>query len=114
MELYYTPPSDEIFEEVRQKAMEQWRDTVSHPKYIQEKIDRIEHIKNIGDNFMYIVMMFDMHHQWRLAQRLSEEANRAISDRLQESDSFLEVRTREMVQRMRDSGFPSLADMMEN
>ncbi len=79
-ELYYTAPSDEIFEEVKKEAIAIWS-TYEDP-YKSDKIGRIKDIKNVSDNLMYMVAMFDWVNQHKLATRLSEEAREAIHDRL--------------------------------
>lgn len=80
--LYYTPPSDEVFEEVKQKAIQLWSGMGDEPSYSKEKIDRIRDIQNIQDNMMYIVAMFDQGNQARLAYLLSVEARKEIRERM--------------------------------
>ncbi len=83
--LYYTPPPNEQFEEVRKAAMELWMDVDSDNDefgYATGKINRIKDIKNVGDNFMYIVAMFDEDNQTILASMLSPETRAAIRDRM--------------------------------
>jgi hypothetical protein len=83
--LYYMPPSDELFEEVRKAAMELWKEVdTDNDKYgyATEKINCIKDIKNVEDNFMYMVAMFDIYNQGKLADVLSEEAREAIRDRM--------------------------------
>lgn len=83
---YYEAPSDEIFEEVRQKAMKLWEvvDTDGDRfGYATEKKNRIKDIGNVEDNLMYIVAMFDINNQRKLSQVLSAEAKVAISERLE-------------------------------
>lgn len=80
-DLYYTPPSDEIFEEVRQRALDMWSQ-YDHMDYVKSKQDRIKDIPNVQDNLMYMVAMFDIHNQQRLATTLSKEARQAIHERL--------------------------------
>lgn len=83
-DLYYTPPEDELFNEVKQKAMELWKivDTDNDKfGYATEKINQIKDLENIGDNFMYIVAMFDLGNQRLLAQSLSERARIAVGER---------------------------------
>lgn len=79
--LYYQPPSQEIFDEVKEKAIEVW-DTYYRKPYSEEKINRIEELDNFGDNFMFIVQMFDMHNQYHLSVRIGERANEEIRARL--------------------------------
>lgn len=92
--LYYTPPSDEIFEEVRVKAMILWRVVDSDEDkygYASDKIARIKDIGNVGDNLMYIVAMFDIDNQSLLASGLSAEAREAIRERLVDGGQPLEL-----------------------
>lgn len=84
-QLYYTPPEDSLFEEVRKRAMELWHIVDSDNDkygYATGKCDRIKDIKNVEDNFMYIVSMFDMGNQAMLAQIISKEARVAIRERM--------------------------------
>lgn len=83
--LYYTAPSDEIFNEVKEKAERVWKSLDSHPSYLAEKLGRID-IKNVEDNMMYIVGMFDIDNQFNLRLLLSSEAVKAIADRLKDGD----------------------------
>lgn len=80
--LYYTAPSDEIFEEVKEKAIKIWTMIGDHPNYIEEKVERIKSLENIRDNFMTIFAMFDEGNQKLLSGLLSEEARIEIKDRL--------------------------------
>lgn len=81
-QLYYTPPTDQQFDEVKEKAIELWSTIGSEPSYSQEKISRIRYIKNVSDNFMFMVVMFDIHNQLKLSEKLSQETNQAIHDRI--------------------------------
>lgn len=83
--LYYTPPRQELFEAVKSRAIELWKEVdIDNDKYgyATEKINRIKDLKNIGDNFMYMIAMFDIHNQRKLADRLQEETKKEIRDRL--------------------------------
>jgi len=79
--LYYTPPSDEVFEEVRAAAIGVWKE-YRDPDYVAEKVGRIAEIKNVGDNVMYIVAMFDHENRSKLAARISGTARAAIYERM--------------------------------
>ena len=79
-ELYYTAPSDDIFEEVKKEAMKIWAEY--EDPYKSEKINTIKDLKNVSDNVMYIIAMFDWVNQHKLARRLSPETKEAIFDRL--------------------------------
>ena len=81
-DLYYTPPSDLQFNELKQAAIEIWSGMGSEPSYSDEKIGCIKDIENVGDNFMYMVAMFDIHNQRKLAGKLSDETRKAVRDRM--------------------------------
>lgn len=83
--LYYTPPADECFEELKLACIELWKmvDTDNDRYgYATGKINRIKDIENIGDNFMYMVAMFDPDNQFILASALSAETRRCVRERM--------------------------------
>lgn len=81
-ELYYTPPSDEQFNELKEKAIQIWQDYDNTHGYVDEKVKRIKDIQNIQDNFMYVVAMFDTINQHKLANKLSQETRKSVKDRM--------------------------------
>ena len=83
--LYYTAPSDEIFEEVKQKSIELWTERYpeeTSPFYAKEKVEGIRNLQNVSDNVMSIVARFDSQNQALLAHKLSSEARDAIRYRM--------------------------------
>lgn len=80
--LYYTPPSDEAFEEMRSECMAQWATHDNSYGYVDEKQERVEHIKNIQDNFMYMFAMFDIFGQKAIVGKLSKETKEALRVRM--------------------------------
>ena len=80
--LYYIPPTDEQFNELKQKAIEIWKEYDNKYGYVDEKINAIKDIGNIQDNFMYMVAMFDINNQRKLAEKLSQETRIAVKDRM--------------------------------
>jgi DNA-binding MltR family transcriptional regulator len=83
--LYYTPPSDQEFEEVKKASMQLWEDVDTDKDaygYATEKKNRIKDITNVEDNFMYMVAMFDDENQALLAEKLSPETRKAIRERM--------------------------------
>src|SRR3990167_7616185 len=83
--LYYTAPSDEIFNEVKKASMDLWIERypeATSPYYAKEKVSEIESLQNISDNVMSIVARFDLNNQMLLAYKLSVEARFAIRDRI--------------------------------
>lgn len=63
---YYVAPSDEIFKDIKQSAINLWRTYDDSFGYATSKISRIESIKNIKENAAYIVAMFDHANQNKL------------------------------------------------
>lgn len=80
--LYYTPPSAIIFEEVKEKAMRIWATYDDTHGYATEKIARINDLENTGDNFMYMVAMFDRSNQEKLAASLTTASFNAVAARI--------------------------------
>lgn len=89
--LYYTPPEDKYFNELKRKAIEIWLTYDDTYKYASGKINQIKDIENVSDNFMYILGMFDHHNQRRLAHELSSETKKEIHDRIIDGGGFDEV-----------------------
>lgn len=84
-DLYYTPPTDEIFNEVRNVCMELWKEVdTDNDKfgYATGKINRIKDIANVSDNFMYMIAMFDIENQAKLSNKLSNESITEIRNRM--------------------------------
>jgi nitrate reductase beta subunit len=90
--IYYTPPVDEVFNEVKAKAIELWREIAGLEQpgvemtrgdllYLEEKL-RIKDFENVGDNLMTIVAMFDYANQAKLSQKISEASRIAIRTRM--------------------------------
>lgn len=81
-DFYYTAPENEHFLEVKNAAIEIWSGYDDTYGYASEKINHIKDLKNRGDNFMYIVAMFDINNQRSLADMLSEDTNQEIKTRM--------------------------------
>ena len=83
--LYYTPPADHIFQEMKDACLKLWDEVDTDNDrfgYATEKKSRIKDIPNVGDNFMYMVAMFDIHNQRKLADVLTPEARKEVRDRM--------------------------------
>jgi len=65
-----TPPQ-EIFDQIKDAAIEIWSTYDDTYGYRTGKLDRIKDIKNIKDNWYSIVSMFDYNNQNRLLDILS-------------------------------------------
>lgn len=80
--LYYTPPSDEAFEDMKSAAMQVWGQYFDSDHYMKEKTARIKDITNIQDNFMYMLAMFDILNQRKCIDLLKQETKDAIKERM--------------------------------
>ena len=81
--LYYTPPLDHYFNEVKEKVIEIWKECDNQFGYVDEKVNAIKDVQNIEDNFMYIIATFDLSKQIQLSARLSTPTRRAIRQRME-------------------------------
>lgn len=63
---YYTPPSDVVFNDIKQGAIKIWKSYSDEFGYQSEKVDAIKDLKNISDNYAYMVAMFDPGNQTKL------------------------------------------------
>lgn len=89
--LYYTPPTDEQFAELKEKAIKIWHTYDSddpRDDYAETKIKSIQDLKNVGDNFMYLVAMFDYINMRKLARMISPTTRQAVRDRMIDGGSF--------------------------
>lgn len=80
--LYYTPPDQALFDELKAACIEIWKtydDTYNHST---NKIDQIKSLYNISGNFMDMAAMFDIQNQLTLSENISDECNAAIRDRM--------------------------------
>lgn len=80
--LYYKPPSDELFNEIKEKCIELWTEIKSYPRDLKEKVDRIKRLSNVEDNCMYMITMFDEHNQVRLARKLLPSTCMEVHNRI--------------------------------
>ena len=67
-------PSQEIFDDIKEKAMSIWRTYDDTYWYATSKIDAIKDIENIRDNAEYIVAMFDWLNQLKLSKILNADS----------------------------------------
>jgi len=77
-DLYYTAPDDSIFEDIKDNAIKIWQSCDDIYGYATEKIDSIKDIKNVGDNYMYMVAMFDGSNQAKLMAAVKPETAERI------------------------------------
>ena len=87
--LYYTAPSDEVFNEVKEACIKIWNTYDDEYGYATQKINRVKHIENVSDNMMFMIAMFDMDNVLKLADLLDQEASREIKERLLAVDNWV-------------------------
>lgn len=85
--LYYTPPTQDQFDELKERAIGIWNTYDNTYGYVDEKVNLIKDIQNVRDNFMYIVAMFDSSNQMTLSSVLSKETRKAVADRIRDGGS---------------------------
>ena len=71
-QLFYTPPTDAAFDELKLEAIQLWNTYDDTYGYATEKINRIKDLPNAGSNFMFIWQMFDFMNQHKIYMSLSE------------------------------------------
>ena len=79
--LYYTPPTDEVFNDVKNNALSIWESYDNTFGYVDKKKERTN-IENVGDNFMFIVAQFDLHNRFKLFKMIKDESKNEILKRL--------------------------------
>ena len=77
-EQYYVPPSQEIFEDIKQAAIQIWKSYDDTYGYATGKVNRIKDIGNVKDNWAYMVAMFDPINQNKLLRTLTREDSREL------------------------------------
>lgn len=80
--LYYQPPSDAIFTDLKKAAMRIWLGYDDEFGYATEKVNRIKDLKNVGDNFMFMIAMYDSSNQRKLFASINEDTKQAVRARL--------------------------------
>lgn len=81
VKLFYTPPKDECFDELRKICILFWR-AFDEIEYVEEKINKINGLKNEGSNFIGMVQMIHQNSREILSKHLSLETRNEISMRL--------------------------------
>ena len=81
VELFYKPPKDECFEELREICIRFWR-SFDEVEYVEEKINRIKGLKNEGCDFVMMIQMIHPVSRELIAKLLSLETRNEISMRL--------------------------------
>lgn len=87
--LYYTAPSETVFDEIRVACLMIWSKYQEPTQlgYMREKFERVLKTKNIADNYMFLIAMFDMHNQALFAKQLTSSTLNMLIDALVEVDN---------------------------
>lgn len=80
--LYYVAPKNEIFNELKMAAIKIWETYDDTYNYATKKISQVSGMENVGDNFMYMVAMFDRQNMKKLSELISEECSKEVRERL--------------------------------
>jgi hypothetical protein len=77
---YYTAPSDEIFNDIKENAIKIWMTYSDEFGYQTEKVQRVNRLQNIEDNAWYIVAMFDCNNQEKLLEMVKPETKVKLAE----------------------------------
>ena len=80
-ENYYIPPTQEIFDEIKQACISVWSTMDDTYGYATDKTNCIKDLKNVQDNAMYMFAMFDIINQAKVFQQLSFASKEFIYSR---------------------------------
>jgi hypothetical protein len=81
-DFYYSLPTQEIFDDIKQSAINIWKTYDDRFGYATEKIDRIKDLENISGNDMYMVKMFDHDNELKLLSTVRLETQDWILEKL--------------------------------
>jgi len=79
--LYYTPPSNKVFEDLRTQSIS-LLETISDGYYKKEKLGIVKEATNTEGVFMLLVSMFDLRNQKVLSSMVTDETSLEIRDRM--------------------------------
>ena len=84
---YYTPPSQEVFDDIKQASIKVWQSMDDTYGYTTDKIKRIKDLENVQDNSWYMFAMFDIFNQAKLIDLVSPTTQEKIQEMLDWSKS---------------------------
>ena len=84
---YYTPPSQEVFDDIKQASIKVWQTMDDTYGYATNKIKRIKDLENVQDNAWYMFAMFDIFNQAKLIDLVSPTTQEKIQEMLDWSKS---------------------------
>lgn len=76
-------PTDEVFEDLKQASIKVWKKYDNTYGYVDEKLDRIETIKNYADNWWTFLGMMDTSNQIRCLSFLEKQATLDFIDKME-------------------------------
>lgn len=79
---YYTPPSQEVFDDIKQASIKVWQSMDDTYGYTTDKIKRIKDLENVQDNAWYMFAMFDIFNQAKLIDLVSPTTQEKIQEML--------------------------------
>lgn len=82
VKLFYTPPREESFNELKEACIRFWNTFDDKFGYATEKIDRIKDLPNDGPNFVMMVQMIHPVAREVISKLLSLETRNEISMRM--------------------------------
>lgn len=90
---YYTPPTQEIFDDIKEKCIQIWKTYDDRFGYATEKVEIVESIDNIKDNCLSMVRRFDVHNMRKLLEIIEPESKEWLAPFLQhEFDAEAELK----------------------
>ncbi len=84
---YYTPPSQEVFDDIKQASIKVWQSMDDTYGYTTDKIKRIKDLENVQDNAWYMFAMFDIFNQAKLINLVASTTQEKIQEMLDWSKS---------------------------
>ena len=81
-ENYYEPLSQDVFKELKEACIKEWKKHDNTYGYVDEKVDRIKNLENISDNGLYMLAMFDSSGQASIKNTLGQKALEEINERI--------------------------------
>lgn len=87
--------SDELFNELKNAAIEVWQTYDNTYGYVDEKIAMLN-FKNVGENYGTIIGMFDIHNQRKLYNKVGKEARALIDEWVGGSLNEAELRANQL------------------
>lgn len=93
--LYYTAPSEAIFEDIKAAAIKIWQTYDDQFGYASGKIERVNRVDNIQDNYMYLISMFDSTNEGILYHLVSADTRQLLNELRAEGSILYPVQSKE-------------------